>query len=343
MKLKPSIASYNSNGLKARKMLNKEYIDVITKIALEKTFMSEIEPIILKDLIEMHVLKDENGKVQLDTAVFLEDDIRKIQDLANDVGSGLAEVLVRKRTSLMEESPEIRNFLAAVISVTQGLSQYVYQNNLGSEWKEYTGEFEKTKIDFDEECMIGNSIGEHLLKKSIVVGEKYTAVFIGPGGRSFGSAFSSLLSSDEYGHYGNGILKYLTDSYGMLIEGESNNESLMNAAESVGIFLNGKPKNILITKDVYNKHSEAMNVIKELSSNYYASQMSKILEVLSETTSGKQGVNPDSMLMHFWRYFSRVLAKKLYEHEFLTDNVLIDGCITVFFKNDIEELRGSFQ
>ncbi len=342
MKLQPNIASYNANYYKMKTKLTDEYIDIIYGIATGSANANDIKDEVINDLIDMHIVKKDGNSIKLNTAVFLADDIRKIYDLVSDLGSELARKLVENRSILNNVSPEIKNFLGGIVGVTQGLSRYNYENNIAIEWKNYTGQYAKTKVDFDEFCDLSNSIGEHLFNKTILVGEKYTAVFIGPGGNNYSHLFSSLYSLEGSRNYIDNVLRYLTDSYAMLLESKIRNEHLRQSAEQVNIFEGGRPKDILISRELFQEYSSSVNQITEISCEYYSSKLGLIFEVLRTTTAGRQGVSPENMLMHFWRYFSKILAKKLYEYNFLTDNIPQIGSITVFFDNEIDELSKLF-
>ncbi len=342
MKLKANIASYNANYFKMKENLTEELIDIIYRIANSSIDICDLDVEILNELIDMHIVREEKNSIKINTAVFLEDDIKKIYDLVSELGKELAQKLVENCSGLNKASPEIKNFLGGIIGITQGLSRYNHENEIATEWKNYTGKYAKTKVDFDEVCDLYNSIGKHLFNKTILVGEKYTAVFIGPGGNNYSHIFRSLYSSKESRNYIDNLLKYITGSYAMLLEGKIKNEYLKKTAERVNIFEDGKPKNILITKELFQEYLPAVNKITKLSCEYYSEKLNLIFKVLSTTTAGRLGASPENMLMHFWRYFSIALAKKLYEYKFLTDNVPTNGSITVFYENEIKELSRSF-
>ncbi len=341
MKLKANIASY-ANYFKMKENLTEELINIIYRVATATININDLDRENINELIEMHILRKDQEIIKLNTAVFLEEDIKKIYDLVFELGTELAQMLVQNCFELDKVSPETKNFLGGIIGITQGLSRYNHENDIATEWKEYTGKYAKTKVDFDEVCDLYNSIGKHLFNKTILVGKKYTAVFIGPGGNNYSYIFRALYSSEETRSYIDNLLKYITDSYAMLIKGEIKNEYLKNAAERVNIFEEGKPKDILITKELFQEYLPVVNKITEISCEYYSRKLDLIFEVLSDTTAGRMGVSHENMLMHFWRYFSIVLAKKLYEYKFLTDSIPITGSITVFYENEIKELSKSF-
>ncbi len=56
------------------------------------------------------------------------------------------------------------------------------------------------------------------------------------------------------------------------------------------------------------------------------------------TTAGRQGVPPENMMMHLFRYVRRVMAKELYAGGFLHDSIPQDGALIVLYENGIDAL-----
>jgi hypothetical protein len=78
MTLKSSIASNSGDSYdNMAAYLTEDVLRVIGDIARSPQ-NTRIPPDILTELTEMHVLKDENGRIRLDTAAFLRDDIELI-------------------------------------------------------------------------------------------------------------------------------------------------------------------------------------------------------------------------------------------------------------------------
>jgi hypothetical protein len=42
------------------------------------------------------------------------------------------------------------------------------------------------------------------------------------------------------------------------------------------------------------------------------------------------------MSMNLWRYIRKVTARALYANGFFRDSIPEDGCLTVFYENDVE-------
>lgn len=207
----------------------------------------------------------------------------------------------------------------------------------GIRWQDYTGKYAQTKVDFDQDCPAFASFGLELQVKTVLRGEQYTAVFIGPGGLTFPRLINTIYSA-EHREYKKELLRYLADSYGQLLAGELQSESLARTAELVGIIRDGKPRPILVTEALFERYQAAVDRIAAASCEVYAGNLGRIFSVLRATTSGRQGVPPENMLMHFGRYCRRGLARELYAAGFFSDQVPQTGAITVFYENTIAAL-----
>ncbi len=306
MKLKPVIASYSGESYsRIINTLNQDYLDVIAEIANSPANKSDIDEEMLHELTEMHVLVEENSLVKLNTAVFLEEDIKRITAVASALGRDLAKELMNVGAELMNASPEIRNFLGGIIGVGQGTSKFLRGKNIVVDWKNYTGKYAQSKVDFDEICDAYNSLGQDLQNKSIFRGERYTAVFIGPGAAG----------------------------------GTFNSENLKNTAEEINLFKEGKPNTALINNQVFQLYAPVIKKISDMSTQFYSDNLNLILECLRDTTAGRQGVPPENMMLNFWRYCRKILARELYDSHFFTDQVPVLGSITVLYDNTIDELN----
>jgi hypothetical protein len=340
MILKPVIASYSGESYsRIINTLTQDYLDVVAEITNSPADKSDINEEMLHELTEMHVLVEENNSVKLNTAVFLEEDIKRITTVASALGRDLAKKLIDVGTELMNASPEIRNFLGGIIGVGQGTSKFLREKSIVVDWKNYTGKYAQSKVDFDEICDAYNSLGQDLQNKSVFRGERYTAVFIGPGGRNYLRLVNQIYSAKELNTYRNELMKYLTDSYAMLVGGMLNSDSLKHTAEEVNLFKDGKPNTVLINNEVFQLYAPVIKKISDMSTQFYSDNLNLILECLRNTAAGRQGVPPENMMLNFWRYCRKVLAKELYESHFFTDQVPVLGSITVFYDNTIDELN----
>lgn len=335
--LMPAVASYTGKQAQVRAALSPPHLAAVVKVALAPQPQAALEQSILADLQAMHVVTVKEGLVRLMTAVFLEEDIPAVVALARRIGRRLAEQVCSLGADLLAASPEIRNFLGGIIAAAQGPSRLLRQTGIASDWRDYPGIYAGTKVDFDQECPAWAALGPELQSKLTLAGERYTAVFIGPGGHSFLTATNAVAA--EQRSYRRQLLRFLTDSYGDLLAGQTSDPSLLAMAAEVGLATAGRPLPLLVTEEVFARHAASVQRIAAVASEAYCAELPAIAACLQQTASGRQGVPTGNMLMHFGRYCRKALARELYACHFFTDAVPSAGCITVFYRNDIAELR----
>lgn len=127
-------------------------------------------------------------------------------------------------------------------------------------------------------------------------GERYTAVFIGPGGTSFYSLTQAMQTSEAGRRYVRHLNRYLVDAYAMLVKGEIQSEALGAAAEAANLFRQGKPRTSVVTRETVRKHGDAIEAIVQTASSVYEGQLGALDELLRSTTPGRQGC-----LRRIWR------------------------------------------
>lgn len=338
MQLIPAVASYLGLQNQVRNALTDQHLQILANVALQPQPEQLTDPEILAELVEMHAVRLVEGQVKLNTAVFLEGDILRVSTAASDLGRELAEQLITVGAELREASPEVRNFLGGIIAAAQGPSKLLQAGGQAVNWRSYTGRYASTKVDFDQACPAFSALGPELQVKTVQQGAEYTAVFIGPGGQNYVGLIQALYPTKQRS-YRRELLKYLTDAYGGLLAGKQQHEHLARSAEEVGIFLNGQPRPILVTRAIYDKFAAVVKRIATASCDLYAENIERVFACLRDTTAGKQGVPPESMIMHFGRYCRKALARELYAVGFFTDSVPACGSITVFYENEIVELN----
>lgn len=111
------------------------------------------------------------------------------------------------------------------------------------------------------------------------------------------------------------------------------NPELKQAAHLVNIDIEDKFS--VITYEQSKEYQSYIDKISNVCSNYYFGKMSYIESALLSTTSGKSGAPIKNMMMNFWRYMRKSIAKKLYEDRFLTDRIPLDGSFTIFYENNV--------
>jgi hypothetical protein len=341
MKLKPIIASYSGESyLKIKQYLDDPVLDVIACVARSPHPSAEIAPEVVAELVEMHVFVEQDGLVKLGTTVFLKNDIENILGTVTPLAQEFAQRILECGVAFRHTPAEVTIFLAGILGVVQGMGRHMSQKGIGSaEWKEYAGKYARSKVDFDELCDIYDTIGPDYLNKSVLPGENYTAVFIGPGGINFQSLNSAVDSPEASKIYASHLNRYLVDAYAGLVSGKIQNEALYAAAEAAHLYQQGKLRSAVITHATMQEYGDAVRAVMEAAASYWDGKLVILDELLRSTTSGKQGVPPGNMMMHLWRYVRKVTAKTLYDQGFFTDSIPQDGCLTVFYENDVELIR----
>lgn len=340
MRLKPVIASYSGYTFSSiSRYLDENVLEVIASIARSPSRRSEIPGDVLAELIEMHVLKEQDGLVVLDTSVFLRDDIASILNTVTPLAKELAERVLESGMVLKDAPPEVTIFLGGIIGLVQGLGMSLKKKNIGVDWKNYPGKYAQSKVDFDELCDVYDHIGADYLNKSVLRGERYTAVFVGSGGTSF-RTLTRLMSGTEVGkRYTQHLNSYLVDAYAMLVKGEIQNDSLRLSAETANLYRKGKFRTSVITSETVQKYEAAVETIIDVASSYYEGELGILDGLLRSTTPGRQGVPPANMMLNLWRYIRKVTAKELYANGFFTDRIPEEGVLTVFYENDVELVK----
>lgn len=321
MKLKPVIASYSGETVSnIIKYLDDDVLSVIAGITDSPQNVKEITGNVLAELIEMHVLKEQAGVVKLDTAVFLGKDIEHIREKVIPIAKELGQCVLQSGSAFKNAPPEITIFLGGVIGLVQGLGRTEGKHN-GVAWKNYTGKYARTKVDFDELCDAYDTIGQDFLNKSVIQGERYTAVFIGPIEKNF-EAFA-----------------FPVDACAMLATGEIQDESLLRQAESANMYWQGKWRTVVVTNKVFRKYEKSIESIRVAASSLYSRKMVILESLLHSTTAGRQGVPSENMMLNLWRYVRKLTAGELYKNRFFKDDIPTMGMLTVFYENDVDMIR----
>lgn len=336
MQLKPVIASYT--GESYRKILDNltpEAMEAITYVAQSPRKPGDIAKALTDELLEMHVFREEEGQLLLNTAVFLAQDISQAADLGAGMGRKLAEIALEYNDSFSGCSPQLKNLLATMLGINQGLSLVLRSQKDALDWSNYLGKYARAKVDFDQVCPQLEALGPDLQNKTVLRGERYTAVFIGTGGNAF-SSFISLTGPQDFSQ---AMVQYITDALASCAAGEEVPPPLARAAQALGLAQEGTSKSLVLTRETYARFQAPVGLLAQAAQKYYMDQLPQIRQFLSQTTAGLQGVPPANMMMHFWRYCRRSLARELYSSGFLTDGAQELGTITVFYDNSLAEVR----
>lgn len=338
MKLIESIASYTGESYRGiEAALTDDVKAIILKLIIEPESASNIDQSLLDELIEMDVFKYSGSRVIPNTAIFLEEDIIKLYDPVSSMATEIVDIVKTEGEALKGSSPNIRNFIGGIIGMGQGLHAALKEMNFASNWQNKSGKYERSKVDFNQECEAYKRFGEDLQIKRIHKGSKYTSVVIGPGTNDYCSYLWNAVkdtTSYEIHSYYNNLATYLTDTFPLLILGKIQDEYLKQVAQTAHIEV--EDKSSVITKEDAEKYQNIILNISKACTEYYLCNIGQIQHILKYTIVGQQGAPIENMMMNFWRYMRKSIAVKLYENRFLNDKVPINGTITLFYENDIE-------
>lgn len=337
MRLIESIASYTGQSRRRmEQILNDEVKEIIVRIVRNQKDTSNIDKTLLEELIKMDVFKYFNGQIKPNTAIFFEEDIEKMYIPVLKMGEQLAEITSTVGNELKTCSPNIRNFIGSIMGTGQGLHTALKNMNLALNWQNKTGKYEKSKVDFNEECQAYYSFGADLQIKRVHRSNRYTSVIIGPGTDDYCSylwnAKKYQTNIEIYGFYDN-LVNYLTDTLPLLISREIFDESLTKVAQLAHIDIDDV-STVITVKDAQ-VYEPIINKISAACTQYFLENIEQVNELLISTIVGQQGVPPENMMMNFWRYLRKSVAINLYKNGFLNDKISENGQITIFYENEI--------
>jgi len=340
MQLRPVLASYSGESYAAmRRYLTDAVLEIIASVARSPRHREEISPDVLAELVEMHVFRERGDQVVLETSVFFQEDIERIVDTVKPLAQELSGRILACGSGFRDTAPEVTLFLGGIIGVVQGPGASLKQNKIGVEWWNYPGRYGRAKADFDELCEAYDALGPDLLNKTVLQGERYIAVFIGPGGDNLESLIYDPCLSERGRQYAAALNHYLPDLYAGLVKGEVESRSLHKAAEMAGLYDHGRSRTAVISSEMVERYEPAIRAIIETASAFYEDRLDQLDSLLRSTTPGRQGVPLANMALNLWRYIRKLTARELYAAGFFTDDLPARGTITVFYEHDIPLLK----
>ncbi|MFZ5815993.1 MAG: hypothetical protein ACOY93_11890 [Bacillota bacterium] len=339
MQLKPVIASYSGEAYGAiSRFLTADVLEVVARVARAPVGRADLDGSIRDELQAMHVLREERGLIHLNTAVFLEEDIRRVNAAAQEIGAELAALVAEAAAEMRDEPPVVTNFLVGIIGIGQSLGQLLRREGIAVDWAGYGGKYARSKVDFNEVCAAYDALGPDLQNKGVHRGSRYTAVFIGPGGVSYLLRPPAAGTSPAEPGYTRQLNAFLTDAFAELISGKAEHPALWSAAEQVGLVRDGRPEADVLTQAQLARCMPIVHQVGEITRGYFMSRLGALQDLLRSTASGRQGVPPASMMMHLWRYLRRAIAGQMYATGIFTDRAPETGLITIFYANDLRDL-----
>lgn len=296
-------------------ILNNEVKNIIVEIAKNPEYAKQVEKNLLSELVDMDIFYFSDGLFKSNTAIFLEDDIKKLTSIVFSLSDEMSSILNDVVKDFIIPSPATKNFICAIIAMGQGLHSALINIGMASEWQIKTGKYEKSRVDFNEDCSSYHAFGKDLQNKNILKGNSYTAATIG------------------YDVSNPALTKDLVDIFPLVILGKIEKPELKLEAQSANIDINDKYS--VITLEQSREYQLYIDKISCACNNFYCENLTRIENFLLSTTSGKSGAPPKNMMMNFWRYMRKAIAMRLYENGFLSDKIPENGRFTIFYENSI--------
>ncbi len=318
------------SALRVQQLLTDEVKELVTKIATETMDVRAIDPHICEELNQARVIHVDDGTVRIDTAVFLEDDLVKIHDVAERWGEDLTRRITALGDRLPEMSPGIRRLLIGYNGIDAGVFDLLISEGHAFNHRATGGRYAKAKIDFYEVCDAYDRFGPYLSGGYGCRGERFAARIIGgPGIAGYLSA--SISDADDQQNLFRAITnKYLTDALGELLLGEADHPSLAAAAEAAGLMRAGKAVVPPITTAEAPAYWSAVKIVRGAVGEFLRSTATEMKAFSESTLPGKKGVSSDKLIVDLMRYVRMVTHKALYDSGFYTDSLPEGGNITVF-------------
>ncbi len=344
MKLKLLVASYSGKArVGIEQYLTEAILDTISGIALKPQKLAKVDPEVMKELIQMRVLREEKGLVKLSTSVFLESDMNLFYDTAASIGNALALAVENLGAALLDEPPEVRSYVAGILGMGHSYIEALKEGRWISAWKDLDGKYGHSKVDFDQVCDVYDRYGPDLLVINTNRGEQYSAVILGPSKESF---FSYLLEwrktapDDSTYNFATSLTTHLTDAFAMLANGSLQSKALLSAAEAAHMAENGKSLSTVIKPDQARRYAEIASQIGGAVRDVAMETADQAVAVLQQTTPGKQGVKPEDMMLNFHRYVRKLASKKLYQDRYFTDRLPETEIASLFYENSSSVIDG---
>lgn len=344
MKLKPVIASYSGASYDAiSAFLDEGVIEVVSRVAASPVPAAAIEPLILRELCDMHVVRVVGDLCRLDTSVFLENDISAINAAASVYAQALSAAVVEAVPGMREETPAITLFVVGILGLGQCLGRLLRQEGVAVDWRSFSGRYGQSKVDFHEICDAQAELGSDLLNKTILRGTAYTAVFMGPGGAGFQIRNSQAPEVARPAAYSTELNRFLTDAYAMLIVGKLEHPGLRAAAEIAGLYQGTEPLAPVLSAASAWVYEPIVKRLDELASVHFLKGQAALEDLLKSTTAGRQGVPTPNMMLNLFRYLRRATAKELTANGLFRVSASGTGVTTLFYENSAEWIDKLFR
>ena len=317
--------------LRVEQLLADEVKELFAKIATGIVDIRTIDPHICEELRQARVVRIVGNTVQVDTSVFLEDDLLKIHDVADRWGKDLARRITGLGEKLPVMSPGCRRLLIGMNGIDQGVFDLLISERLAFDHRSTTGRYAGAKIDFYEVCDAYDRFGHYLSGGYGFHGERFAVKIIGHD-RGMYSYLNAGISPGDDAQYSfrTNTNKYLTDAFGELLMGELTHPSLSAAAEAAGLMKSGKAIVPIITGVEAPAYSNAVKLVHDIVKEFLLDTAADMQNFLKTTLPGRQGVSPDKLTVGLMRFVRMMTHKLLYDSRFYMDSLPEGGTIIIY-------------
>ena len=317
--------------LRVEQLLTDEVKELVTRIATGTVEVRAVAPYICEELRQARVIHVDDSIVRIDTAVFLEDDLIAIHEVAERWGADLARSIITLNERLPEMSSGCKRLLIGMKGIDQGTFDILISEGYAFNHRRTGGRYAGAKIDFYEVCDAYDRFGPYLSGGYGFSGERFAVQIIGhdQGIYRYLNAGISLEDDEQYSFRTNAN-KYLTDAIGEFLLGEVAHPSLSAAVEAAGLTESGRILIPVITATEAPAYWSAVKLVRDVITAFLHSNVKEMKAFLRDTLPGKQGVPADKLIVDLMRYVRMVSHKALYDNGFYTDSLLEGGNITVY-------------
>jgi AraC-like DNA-binding protein len=321
--------------LRIEKLLTDEVKELVYRVAIESTSKRMLDPYICNELCQARIFRTNGDTVHIDTAVFLEDDLLQLQTAVQKLGRDLAQRIITLNVRLPEMQPGIKRLVIGMNGLDQGVFELLISGGYAFDHRSTKGRYAGAKVDFYEVCDAYDRFGPYISGGYGFRGDRYAVKIIGQDHAIYDYMNAgSALNNNKVNDFQININKYLVDVLGGLLRGEISSPSLAAAAEAMGWMKSGKAIVPVITKEVSSVYSGVVKQIHNIIRDFMVDTSKQMNTLLKDSTSGRQGVSPDKLMVDLMRYVRMATHKELYDSGVYTDSLPDGGNITIFRELD---------
>ncbi len=317
--------------LRVEQLLTDQVKELVARVASGAVSVRSVDPRVVEQLRQARVVRIDGDVVRIDTAVFFEDDLIQIHQVAGRWGAELAKRITAIGEVLPAMTPDIKRVVVGMNGIDQGVFELLTSGGYAVDHRSTKGRYASAKIDFYEVCDAYDQFGPYLSGGYGFHGDRFAVRIIGhdQGIYGFLNAGVELSGEGQYAFRTN-VNKYLTDAIGDLLQGGTAHPSLSAAAEAAGLMRSGKSLVPVVTAAEAMTHANAVKAVRDVIAEFLRAIVPEMQAFLKGTSPGRQGVSSDKLMVDLMRYVRMIVHKALYDHGFYTDQLREKGNITVF-------------